>query len=113
MAATVQLKKLCKAVRLGIFLRPHQRHMFQKMRQPLMICRILQGSHRHHQRRQRFHRLRIGNQQHDHVVIKADRLILTRIFFAFADRLLNRLPSGVGLTQRRPEGGQHYKNLEP
>lgn len=42
MAAAVQLKKLCKAVRLGIFLRPHQRHMFQKMRQPLMICRILQ-----------------------------------------------------------------------
>ena len=113
MAAAVQLKKLCKAVRLGIFLRPHQRHMFQKMRQPLMICRILQGSHRHHQRRQRFHRLRIGNQQHDHVVIKADRLILTRIFFAFADRLLNRLPSGVGLTKRRPEGGQHNKNLEP
>ena len=113
MAAAVQLKKLCKAVRLGIFLRPHQRHMFQKMRQPLMIGRILQGSHRHHQRRQRFHRLRIGNQQHDHVVIKTDRLILTRIFFAFADRLLNRLPSVVGLTQRRPEGGQHYKNLEP
>lgn len=100
MAAAVQFKKLCKAVRLGIFLRPHQRHMFQKMRQPLMIGRILQGSHRHHQRRQRFHRLRIGNQQHDHVVIKADRLILTRIFFAFADRLLNRLPSGVGLIKR-------------
>ena len=97
-AAAVHFEILGEAVRLGILFRAHQRHMLQEVGQPLMLGGILQRSHGNDQRRQRFYRLGIGNQQHYHTVIEADRLILTGIFFAFTDGFLDRLPSGVCLT---------------
>ena len=98
MAAAVHFQKFGEAVRLRIILRAHQRHVLQKMRQPLMIDGILQRPHGHHQRRQGFHRLRIGNQQDHHAIIQANGLILSGIFFAFTNGFLNRLPSGICLT---------------
>ena len=97
-AAAVHFEILGEAVRLGILFRAHQRHMLQEVSQPLMLGGILQRSHGNDQCRQRFYCLGIGNQQHYHAVIEADRLILTGIFFAFTDGFLDRLPSGVCLT---------------
>ena len=98
MAAAVHFEIFGEAIRLRVLFRPHQRHMLQEVGQSLMLSGVLQRPHGNDQRRQRFYRLGIGNQQHHHAVIEADRLILTGIFVAFTDGFLNRLPSGVCLT---------------
>ncbi len=111
-AATVHFQEFRQAIRLRILFRPHQRHVFKIVRQPWMGVRIFQRPHRHNQRRERFHRLRIGNQQHGHSVIKANSLILAGIFFALTDSFLNRLPTGICLSDGSPKGDKQNKRFE-
>ena len=77
-----------QAVGCGYFFRVHQRHVLKVVRQSRVGVRIFQRTHRHNQRGERFHRLRIGNQQHGHPVIKTNRLILTGVLIALTDCFL-------------------------
>ncbi len=63
-----------------------------------MRLRILQRANGHHQCGERFHRLRIVNQEHHHAVIEANSLILTGVLIAFTNGFLKGLPTGVCLT---------------
>ena len=111
-AAAMHFQKFGQAVRLWVFFRAHQRHVLKVVRQSRMGVRIFQRTHRHNQRGERFHRLRIGNQQHGHPVIKTNRLILTGVLIALTDCFLDRLPTGIGLSDGSPKGDKQNKRFE-
>lgn len=94
------------------YFRSHQRHVLKVVRQSRMGVRIFQRTHRHNQRGERFHRLRIGNQQYGHPVIKTNRLILTGVLIALTDCFLDRLPTGIGLCDGSPKGDKQNKRFE-
>ena len=111
-AAAMHFEKFGQAIWLWVFFGTHKRHMFQIVCKPRVGFRIFQRPNRHHQCRQGFYRLRIGNQQHSHPVIKANSLILTGIFFALTDSFLNGLPTGVCVSDGRPKGNKQNKRFK-
>ena len=79
---------------IGVFVRTQEQHVLQEMREPAATLRVVATAHGYIQGRGRLDRVRVGNQQHFHLVGQGEQTVVVAVIGA-----LDRLP-GSGRNRR-------------